>query len=40
MIASLIMEGDCWAVPIGGGKVIYWNENILKKTDVQKELIG
>ena len=29
MIASLIMDGDCWAVPINGGKVIYWNENIL-----------
>ena len=29
MIASLIMEGDCWAPPINLGKVIYWNENIL-----------
>ena len=29
MIASLIMEGHCWAAPINGGKVIFWNENIL-----------
>ena len=31
MIASLIMEGDCFTGPVPGkqGKVIYWNENIL-----------
>ena len=31
MIASLIMEGDCFTGPVArkGGKVIYWNENIL-----------
>ena len=42
MIASLVMEGDCFGGPIPNNraKVIYWNENILKKTDVRKELIG
>ena len=31
MIASLIMEGDCFTGPVEGkgGKVIYCNENIL-----------
>ena len=40
VLASLITEGDCFAGNIPAGKVIYWNENILKKTDVRKELIG
>ena len=31
MIASLILEGDCFTGPVQGkvAKVIYWNENIL-----------
>ena len=40
VLASLITEGDCLAGNIPSRKVIYWNENILKKTDVRKELIG
>ena len=29
VMASLIIQGDCWSSPIAGRKVIYWNENIL-----------